>query len=92
MFLSRSAFKAAFQIRDPGLTGSGYLLDATRYNRLRFDQGCKREGADLDDLLSQSIGKFAARFGFAAIESKGELVHCRQCMCLDQEALNAMPV
>ena len=33
----------------------GYLLDATRYNRLWFDQGCERRWADLHCLLSQSI-------------------------------------
>jgi hypothetical protein len=41
---------------------------------LWFDQGCKWNRAYLHGLLSQSIEQFAARFGFAAVESKGELV------------------
>jgi hypothetical protein len=40
---------------DNAFNGYGYLLDATRYNRLWFDQGCERRWADLHCLLSQSI-------------------------------------
>src|SRR5215469_16317851 len=39
----------------------GYLLHATKRNRLRFDQARKRGRIDLHRLLSQAIEQFAAR-------------------------------
>jgi hypothetical protein len=54
---------------------------------LWFDQGCKRNRADLHGLLSQSIKQFAARFGFAAVESKSELVKVIVQMLLSNRAL-----
>ena len=52
----------------------GYLLDATRRNRLWFDQSCKRYRVCVHGLLCQSVEQFAARLGSAAVESKSELV------------------
>ena len=63
------------------------MLDAARYNRLWFDQSRKRGGAYLHGLLSQSIEQFAARFGFAAVESDGELIQVSVQMLLPNRAL-----
>src|SRR6516165_1185152 len=52
----------------------GYLLHATKRNRLRFDQACKRGRIDLYSLLGQAIEQFAARSRRAAVESEAELV------------------
>jgi hypothetical protein len=53
---------------------AGYLLHATKRNRLWFDQSCKRGRIYLHSLLGQAIEQFAARGRRAAVESKGELV------------------
>jgi hypothetical protein len=52
---------------------------------LWFDQGCKLNRANLHGLLSQSIKQLAARFGFAAIKSKGELVQVTVQGCATQK-------
>ena len=51
----RVAWSEAFDRDRFQIEPYGYLLDATRYNRLWFDQGCERRWADLHCLLSQSI-------------------------------------
>jgi hypothetical protein len=59
---------------------------------LWFDQGCKRDGANLHGLFSQSIEQFAARFGCAAVESKGELVQVMVQMLRSNRPLTFMRV
>jgi hypothetical protein len=54
---------------------------------LWFDQGCERSWAYLHGLLGETIEQFAARFGFATVESKGELVQVIVQMLLCNRAL-----
>ena len=66
---------------------SGYLLDATKRNRLWFDQGREGGRPNLHGLLGQTIEQLAPRGRSAAVESKGELVEVVVQMILSDRAL-----